>query len=168
MADALTIAEEPPEATKKKPGLLKRLLVPFLMLLVGVGGGAAAMFFLPSLLPAAGPPKPPAPKVAPLTYVELDNSFTANLKASSRFIQVKIALSTHGGETVSDAVERHKPAIVAAVLATLAETSAEDLDAPGGRDRLTTRMRLAINDVLQRKSGVAGVDDVFLTNFVVQ
>jgi flagellar basal body-associated protein FliL len=29
-------------------------------------------------------------------------------------------------------------------------------------------MRLGINDVLQRKSGIAGVDDVFLTSFILQ
>ncbi|WP_448585264.1 flagellar basal body-associated FliL family protein [Thermaurantiacus sp.] len=168
MAEALTITEEDPDTTRRKPGLLKRLLLPLLMLIIGAGGGAAAMYFLPSLLPVAGPPKPPAPKVAPLTYIELDNSFTANLKGSARFIQVKLALSTHGGDTVAQAVERHRPAIIAAVLATLSETTPEDLEAPGGRDRLTTRMRMAINDVLQRKSGVAGVDDVFLTSFVVQ
>lgn len=171
MAEALTIADEgaPPRKGRK----LLRILVPVLLLMLGIAGGAAGMYFapglLPDLLPAAGEaPKPPAPKVAPLTYVELPNSFTSNLKGSGRFIQVKIAISTHGGTPVVDAVERHRVAIVATVLQVLADTGEADLDAPGGRDRLTTRMRIAINDVLQRKSGVAGVDDVFLTSFVVQ
>lgn len=176
MAESLTFADEPPKA--KKGGKLKRILLPLLLLVVGLGAGAAGMYFAPTLLPGLLPaasgeagqlqPKPPAPKVSPLTYVELPNSFTSNLKGSGRFIQVKIAISTHGGPPVVEAVERHRVAIVAAVLQILAETSEDDLEAPGGRDRLTGRMRMAINDVLQRKSGVAGVDDVFLTSFVVQ
>ena len=171
MAEALTVADEP--APAKKGGALKRILFSALLLVLGLAGGAAGMYFAPTLFPdifSAEPdkPKPPTPKVAPLSYVELPNSFTSNLKGSDQFIQVKIALSTHGGAPVMEAVERHRVAIVAAVLQILAETTVEDLEAPGGRDRLTTRMRLAINDVLQRKSGVAGVDDVFLTSFVVQ
>jgi flagellar FliL protein len=165
VADALTIADEP---AAKPPGRLRRLLLPGLMLVLGLGGGAAAMWFAPGLLPLPSAPKPPAPKIEPLSYIEIDNSFTSNLKDSGRFIQVKIALSTNGGSTVSEAVERHRIAIIAAVLGVLSETSEADLEAPGGRDRLATRMRLVINDVLQRKSGIAGVDDVFLTSFVVQ
>jgi flagellar basal body-associated protein FliL len=167
VAETLTFAEEaqPP----KKPGLLKRLLLPLLMLLAGAGAGAAGMYFLPQVLPVPdGEPKPPKVKVAPLSYIELPNSFTANLKDSGRYVQVKIALSTHGGDPVSESVERHKVAIVAATLGVLADTTQADLDAPGGRDRLAGRMRIAINDVLQRKTGAAGIDDVLLTSYVVQ
>lgn len=176
MAEALTVTEEVTEP--KKPGLLKRLLVPALMLIVGLGGGAAAMFFLPQMAPGFLPetqgedgppvPKPRKSKPAPLAYIELDNSFTANLRDTGRYIQVKIALSTHGGPAVAQAVEQHRVAIVAATLGVLAETTQEDLDAPGGRDRLAAKMRDAINSVLMRKSGAAGIDDVLLTSFVVQ
>ena len=81
---------------------------------------------------------------------------------------MKIAISTQGGPPVAEAVKRHHVAIVAAVLDILADTREEDLASPGGRDVLTRKMRLSINDVLQRKSGIAGVDDVFLTSFVMQ
>jgi flagellar basal body-associated protein FliL len=172
MADSLTFAEEAAPAPKK-PALLKRLLPPLLFLLVGGGAGAAAMYFLPQLLPQLAPapdakPKPPKVQVAPLAYIELPNSFTANLKDSGRYVQVKIALTTHGGDPVSQSVERHKVAIIAATLDVLADTTQADLDAPGGRDRLTTRIRIAINDVLLRKTGAAGIDDVLLTSYVVQ
>lgn len=180
MADALTVTEDAPPEAAKKPGLVKRLLVPLLFLLVGLAAGAGGMLAAPMLLPdlfpaAEGPaedgapaPKPRKVKQAPLSYIELDNSFTANLKDSGRYIQVKIAMSTHGGEPVAQAVEQHKVAIVAATLAVLADTTQADLEAPGGRERLAARMRMAINDVLMRKSGAAGIDDVFLTSFVVQ
>lgn len=161
------MAETAADAPAKK-GLLARLLLPVLLLLGGAAAGAAGALLVPPLLPGAGPAKPPAPKVAPLEYVEIDNSFTANLKDTGRFLQVRIAISTQGGATVVEAVERHKVAIIAAVLGVLAETGEADIMAPGGREALTRKMRIAVNDVLQRKSGIAGVDEVFLVSFVLQ
>jgi flagellar FliL protein len=161
-------AAAPADAPPGKKGLLGRILLPLLLLLAGLGGGFAFASFGPPLVPKGGEQKPPEPKVAPLEYVEIDNSFTANLKDTGRFIQVRIAVSTHGGAPVVEAVGRHKVAIVSVVLGVLAETGEAELAAPGGRDQLTRRMRLAINDVLQRKSGIAGVDDVFLVSFVLQ
>lgn len=162
-APPVTLAPEAP-----KPGLLKRLMLPLLLLVAGGAAGAAGAIFVPTLVPHSAEEKPPAPEVAPLEYVEIENSFTANLKDTGRFVQVKIAISTQGGAPVVEAVKRHHVAIVSAVLAVLAETSEGELSAPGGREALARRMRIVINDVLQRKSGLAGVDDVFLTSFVLQ
>jgi flagellar basal body-associated protein FliL len=159
-----TIAEAPPP----KKGLLARLVLPLLMLVGGAAAGAAGAVLVPTLLPKEGPENPPAPKIAPLEYVEIDNSFTANLHDSGRFLQVRIAVSTQGGATVVEAVDRHKVAIIAAVLGVLSETGEADIAAPGGREALTRKMRIAVNDVLQRKSGIAGVDEVFLVSFVLQ
>lgn len=155
-------------AEAPRPGLLKRLMLPLLFVAAGAAAGVAGAVFAPALLPQSGPEKPPAPKVAPLEYVEIDNSFTANLKDTGRFVQVKIAVSTQGGAPVVEAVKRHNVAIVSAVLAVLADTDEGELTEAGGRDALARRMRIAINDVLQRKSGIAGVDDVFITSFVLQ
>lgn len=162
-------AAEAPADTPPKKGLLARLLVPLLMLLGGAAAGAAGAVFMPTLIPMpAAEEKPPAPEVAPLQYVEIPTPFTANLKDTGRFVQVKIAISTQGGQPVVDAIERHRVAIVAEVLGVLTDTSEEQLATAAGREALTRRMRLGINDVLQRKSGIAGVDDVFLTSFILQ
>ena len=155
-------------ADKARPGLLKRLLLPLLLVAAGAAAGVGGAVLAPALLPQSGPEKPPAPKVSPLEYVEIDNSFTANLKDTGRFAQVKIAISTQGGPPVVEAVKRHHVAIVSAVLGILADTQEGELTEAGGRDALARRMRMAINDVLQRKSGIAGVDDVFITSFVLQ
>ncbi len=165
MADAVALA---PEAAPKKKGLIARLLLPLLLLLAGAGAGVAGAIFIPPLLPHEAEMPQPKVEVGPLEYVEIDNSFTANLKDTGRFIQLRIAVSTNGGKPVVEAIERHKVAIISAVLAVLAETGEADINAPGGREALTRKMRLAINDLLQRKSGLAGVDDVFLTSFIVQ
>lgn len=155
------------EAAAPKKGLVGRLLLPLVLLLTGAGAGAGGAIFLPGLVPQSGAAKP-EPKVAPLEYVEIDNSFTSNLKDTGRFVQLKIAVSTQGGPPVLEAVERHRLALIAVVLGILADSSEAELREPAGRELLTRRMRVAINDLLQRKSGIAGIDDVFLTSFVLQ
>ena len=165
MADA---AEVPPAEAPPKKGLLGRILVPVLMLVGGAAAGAAGAVFMPTMIPLPAAQKTPKPEVAPLQYVEIPTPFTANLKDTGRFVQVKIAISTQGGQPVVDAVERHRIAIVAEVLGVLTDTSEEQLSTAAGREALARRMRLGINDVLQRKSGIAGVDDVFLTSFILQ
>ncbi len=164
MAEA---AEAPADVPPKK-GLLGRIAVPLILLVGGAAAGAAGAIFMPTLMPMPAAEKPPEPEVAPLQYVEIPTPFTANLKDTGRFVQVKIAISTQGGQPVVDAVERHRVAIVAEVLGVLTDTSEEQLATAAGREALTRRMRLGINDVLQRKSGIAGVDDVFLTSFILQ
>ncbi|WP_199555008.1 flagellar basal body-associated FliL family protein [Sandaracinobacteroides hominis] len=163
------MAEAAAAESPKKKGLLARLMLPLALLLLGSIGGVAGAMFLPTLMPVSHAEKtPPKPQVAPLEYVEIDNNFTANLRDTGRFVQVRIAISTQGGAPVVEAVQRHKPAIVAAVLSILADSSEEDVQSTSGREALARRMRMAINDVLQRKSGIAGIDDVFLVNFVLQ
>lgn len=151
-----------------KKSLLGRIMVPLVMLLVGIGAGVGATMVLPDMLDVAAAEKSAKPKVAPLQYVEINNSFTVNLKDTGRFLQVKIAISTQAGQPVIDALERHEVAVVAAVLDVLADTGEDVLMEVGGRATLRRRMRIAINDVMQRKAGVTGIDDVFLTSFVLQ
>lgn len=168
MAEAGVVLADAAAAAPKRKSLLARLLVPLLMLLIGVGAGAGGALLVPPLLGEATAEKPPKPQAAPLQYVEIKNDFTVNLKDTGRFAQVKIAVSTQGGQPIVDAIERHQVAIVAAVLDVLADTPEEMLASADGRRRLAASMRNAINDVLRRKAGVAGVDDVFLTSFVMQ
>lgn len=165
MAEAATVVLADPAKPRSR---LARLIVPLAMLLVGAGAGAAGALLVPPLLADAKVEKPAQPKVSPLQYVEIKNNFTVNLKDTGRFAQVTIAVSTQGGQPIVDAIERHHVAIVAAVLDVLADTPEEMLVDAKGRQRLADAMRGAINDVLRRKAGVAGVDDVFLTSFVMQ
>lgn len=178
MAEAAITPGQPGTSadTPAKRNRVRKALIPLLLIAGGAVAGIAAAMFVPPYLPAsllpggasdvALPEKPPV--VAPLQYIEIDNVFTANLRDSGRYVQLRIAVSTHGGPPVVEAVERHKVAIVAAVLSVLADATEAGVDAPGGRDELARAMRRAINDLLQRKSGLAGVDDVFLTSFIVQ
>jgi flagellar FliL protein len=123
-----------------------------------VSGGAAKH--------EAEAPVPAAP--AKLDYVEIDAPFTSNLVDTGRYLQLRIAVSTRGGPTVTAAIEQHKLAIVSAVLAVLGEAGEPDVADRAAKDRLRVNVRTAINDVLRRKAGTAGVDEVYFTSLVVQ
>lgn len=166
MSDAVALDVDAPP----RKGFVRRILPPLVLILASAGLGVAGTLLVPQFLPASPQPAQPKrpPAIAPLEYLEIDNIFTASLKDTGRYAQVRIAISTHGGKPVLEAVERHRMAIIAATLAVLSDSAEADLNGSGGRQQLAQRMRMAINDVLQRKSGIAGVDDVLLISFVIQ
>jgi flagellar FliL protein len=166
------------DAPKKKKGL-PALLVPLLACVLGAGaGGAGAAIalikFAPALLggggaahaPAAAP-HDPVPE-GPLEYVEVDNAFTSNLADSGRYLQIKISLSTFGGPEAVESIEKHKPAIVSAVLAALGEVREPDTESAKAKDELRERLKGVINSALKSKGEPGGVEEVFFTSLVVQ
>ena len=137
----------------------------------GAAAGGGAVTGLMILRPAAtgGSNKTIAPVVAgPVDYVELDNAFTSNLADTGRYLQLRIAVSTAGGLPVTAALTQHKLAIVSAVLAVLGEVGEADVADRAAKTKLRASVRAAINDVLQRKAHITGVDEVFFTSLVVQ
>ena len=166
------------DAPKKKKGL-PALLVPLLACVLGAGaGGAGAAIalikFAPALLGGSGAahtpaaaPHDPVPE-GPLEYVEVDNAFTSNLADSGRYLQVKISLSTFGGPTAVESIEKHKPALVSAVLAALGEVREPDIESAKAKDELRERLKGVINSALKSKGEPGGVEEVFFTSLVVQ
>ena len=165
-----------PAPAAKKPGRLAALgKVLLLVAAFGAGaaaGGAGAVIALARFggLPAATAPhdKPAAAAAAKVDYVEIDNAFTSNLADTGRYLQLRLSVSTAGGPTVVAAVAQHKPAIISAVLSVLGEATEADVADRVAKDRLRSQIRSAINDVLRRKTGTAGIDEVFFTSLVVQ
>jgi len=133
-------------------------------------GGAGAAFAVSYMgLGGAGSSKPVAQSSSQaVEYVELDNAFTSNLVDTGRYLQLRIAVSTSGGALVTAALTRHKLAVVSAVLGVLGEMGEADVADRAAKAKMRAAVRLAINEVLQRKAGVAGVDEVFFTSLVVQ
>lgn len=174
MAEADPKLKEKP----KKKGL-PPILVPLLACVLGAGaGGAGAAIalikFAPALLggggadhgPAAAP-HDPVPE-GPLEYVEVDNAFTSNLADSGRYLQIKISLSTFGGTEAVESIEKHKPALISAVLAALGEVREPDLESAHAKDELRERLKGVINSALKSKGEPGGVEEVFFTSLVVQ
>jgi flagellar FliL protein len=59
-------------------------------------------------------------------------------------------------------------AIRSAVLLALSEQDAGALSTPQGKEQLKAKLRLAVNDVLKKREGFGGIDDVYFTSLVIQ
>ena len=130
----------------------------------GAGAGVALTAFAP---PGKGKAKV-ATEVAKLDYVEVDNAFTSNLTDTGRYLQLRIAVSTKGGEPVVTAMTTHKLAIVSAVLGVLGDLAENDIADRRAKTKLKGQLREAIDGVLRQKAGGGSIDEVFLTSLVVQ
>lgn len=166
---------EPELPTKpvKKGGTAKTLLIVAAFAVGAAAGGGGAVMAVMQLggLPGASKAKDAAKDDAAsgkLDYVELDNAFTSNLVDTGRYLQLRIAVSTTGGPAVTAALVKHKLAIVSSVLSVLGEMGESDIANRAAKDKLRTQVRAAINDVLRRKAGTSGVDEVYFTSLVVQ
>lgn len=104
----------------------------------------------------------------PVQYVEIDNAFTSNLVDTGRYLQLRLSVSTTGGEAVAAAIELHKPALISTVLSVLGELSEGDVADRPAKDKLRARLKQAINDALTAKGVPGGIEEVYFTSLVVQ
>lgn len=108
------------------------------------------------------------PKKFEITYVGLDQSFTANLADGAGFVQLGISLATYYDGKLVQNVERQAVPIRSAVLMVLSQQDAAVLSTPQGKQMLQRDLTHAINDVLRQKEGFGGIDNVYFTNLVIQ
>jgi flagellar FliL protein len=172
MAEADAKVKDMPKKKKGLPALLVPLLACVLGAAAGGAGAAIAVLkFAPGLTGGAAahtPAAAPAVPEGPLEYVEVDNAFTSNLADSGRYLQIKISLSTFGGPEAVESIEKHKPALVSAVLAALGEVREPDIESAKAKDELRERLKGVINSALKSKGEPGGVEEVFFTSLVVQ
>lgn len=103
-----------------------------------------------------------------VSYHQIEQPFTSNLRNSSSFAQVSLAISTYYDERVVENIQAHEIAIRSAVLMLLAEQDRNELETQMGKQILQQKLTDRINQVLQEKAGFGGVEDAYFTNFVVQ
>ncbi|MFZ4109272.1 MAG: flagellar basal body-associated FliL family protein [Polymorphobacter sp.] len=161
---------------KGKAGGIIRILLLGLGVVVGAGAGGFGAILAAAKLGIGGGSgggnshveAPPPAAHGPVSYVEIDNAFTSNLVDTGRYLQLRIAVSTAGGELVTKAIDLHKPALISTVLAVLGEQSETDVADRAAKDRLRAKLKLAINKMLQENGEKQGVEEVFFTSLVVQ
>lgn len=183
---------------KPKKGKGKTILMGLMAVLLLGGGGAAGGYFLagslgpaheeaedpnrPKLIAqdgseiavnAAGKPQADVPAglseaAFKASYHRIEEPFTSNLKDSSSFAQISLAVSTYYDERVLTNIQTHEMAIRSAVLMVLAEQDASELSTQIGKRALQKRLTQEMNAVLSEKSGFGGIDDIYFTNFVIQ
>ncbi len=165
MADEPTAAAKP----RKKKGGFGRILMMTVSALLLTGAGAAGGFYAASKVNASPTKKVAEKAETPEThYFEVEKGFTSNLKEPDRYVEVALGVSSKGEETIGETLKTHDVALRSAILGVLAEQSADEISTMAGKAKLQSRLKLAINDTLKAKTGKAGVDDVYFTNFIVQ
>ena len=102
------------------------------------------------------------------SYYPLAGSFTSNLRDEEGFLQVGLGVSTFYEQIVLDRVKLHEMAVRSAILLVLSEQNSDGLFTPKGKEALKARLRGAVNEVLKKKEGFGGIDEVYFTSFVIQ
>lgn len=108
------------------------------------------------------------PRKYEVTYVNLDQSFTANLADGAGFVQLGLSLATYYDGKVVQNIQRQGVPIRSAILMVLSQQDAQALSTPQGKKMLQRDLTAAINDVLRQKEGFGGVDNVYFSNLVIQ
>jgi flagellar FliL protein len=133
--------------------------------------------------PEGGESKEPAPKIGTVsvvsdtvhvdprkyevTYVPLDQAFTANL-ANGGIIQVGLSFATYYDHHVVENIKRQTVPIRSAALMVLAEQDPAYLSTSEGKKALQKQLTASANKVLRDKEGFGGIDNVYFTSLVIQ
>ena len=182
-------AEEP----KKKKPIVKILLIVVGAIVLMVGVMFATLFFsgyfekkaelaaqdkLEELEAAASKAKIEAPskikKEAPeatrfeKNYLQLDKELMTNITGSKKVMVVQVALMTHYDQRVFDNVKKHDFAIRSSMLDVLRQTTEAELARSDFRKNLAEKLKVVMNEVLEKNEDFGGIEDVFFTSFVVQ
>lgn len=131
--------------------------------------GAAA----PGVRPTPKTPERVSRKSPELTrfeqqYLGLEKAFLANVANSRKVMQVSIAVMTHYDDRVFKNVLKHEFALRSAVLDEMRQVTEPELDAADFRVKLAERLRLRMNEILERKEDFGGIEEVHFTEFIVQ
>lgn len=187
--------ENPP---KKKGKGKKIFVLLGSLALLGGGGGAALYASNVGLIGGGGNAAPPEPERPSLvlregvseseaaryysrtgdkrvdgtkfqaSYYPLTEQFTSNLRDDSGMVQLGLGVSTFYDESVLENVKLHEMAIRSAVLLVLTEQDSTILATAQGKEALKQRLRAAVNEVLKKKEGFGGIDEVYFTSLVIQ
>lgn len=108
------------------------------------------------------------PKKYEITYFPIEQPFTSNLADGESFVQIGLSLSTYYDGRLIQNLKRQMIPIRSQVLTVLSTQNAEVLASPEGREMLQTQLTREINAVLRKKEGFGGIDNVYITQMVVQ
>ena len=171
---AATPADSAPpddKPAKARGGFGKSLVIVLAATIGAAAGGFGAVIAAGSLGLGGGgghAEAPVAPAAMPVEYIEIDQAFTSNRADTGRYLQLRLSLSHEGGPALAEAVTRHKPALVSAVLGVLGEAGEADVATREAKDRLRERLKAVINETLKSNGAVGRIDEVFFTSLVVQ
>ena len=102
------------------------------------------------------------------TYFEFPGTFTTNLKASRKFLQLGLGVSTQYDDEVITNVEDHQLALRSEILNVMSEFTEDDIQGKEGRENLARALADGINQKLMQLEDFGGIEEVHFTSFVLQ
>jgi flagellar basal body-associated protein FliL len=108
------------------------------------------------------------PLPEPTVYYELEGSLTTNLKASRRFLQIGLGISTDNGQEVIKNIETHLTTLKSDILAALSEYTEEMVVGREARKLLADDIKSVINNRLKMLGYIGEVGEVLFTSYVMQ
>ena len=102
------------------------------------------------------------------TYFEFPGTFTTNLKASRKFLQLGLGVSTQYDDEVITDVEDHQLALRSEILNVMSEFTEEEIQGKQGRETLARALADGINQKLMQLEDFGGIEEVHFTSFVLQ
>lgn len=108
-------------------------------------------------------------EVKPALYMALEPEFIVNFEDQSRasFLQIKTQVMARD-QAVLDALQQHMPVVRNNILLLLSGQKYEQVSTTQGKETLRGEIRKAINKVLKKETGSAGVEAIYFTSFIMQ
>ena len=168
--------EAPAEAPKKKRSALKLTLIITGVMLIVALGVLGALYFTGTkpFGHAAGDGANSAKgsgqdKDKQAIYYAIDPPFVVNFADQNqmRFLQVTMEVMAYDQSAI-DAVKHHMPVIRNNLVMLLSSQDAKTLFTLQGKEDLRAKALQAIQQVLEKRTGSKGVEEVYFTSFVMQ
>ncbi len=85
----------------------------------------------------------------------------------SRFLQLTLQAMARNERTIAE-IKRHSPAIRNSFLFLISGYKVEDLSTVEGKEKLRAAMLDAANEIMERNTGEAGIEELYFTSLVIQ
>jgi flagellar protein FliL len=102
------------------------------------------------------------------SYMDLEKPLVSNMMNSRKVMQVNISIMTHYDERVFKNVKKHEVALRSVALDVMRQQTDGELNTPEFRKDLASKIREAMNKVLEKYEDFGGIEEIFFSSFVVQ
>jgi flagellar FliL protein len=111
----------------------------------------------------------PAEPLEPAIYVPLDPPFVVsfNEDGDTRFIQLTLQAMARDEKTI-EAIKTHAPAIRNSFLFLISAYKVDELATLEGKEKLRAAMLVAANDIMDKNTGKASIEELYFTSLVIQ
>jgi len=165
-----TTEEEKPSKFQLSAGMKKMLMIAGgVLVLVGGSVGVTLFFLLPGDEPAAGEDDVIEQAGQTAIYHNMRPSFVVTFMAGKnpRYLQADLTVVSREQKTIA-AVITHAPLIRSRIVSLFTDQNYLTLQTDQGKLGLQNSLTELVNTTLTEEAGMAGVESVLLTNFVMQ